>query len=64
MGSDLEPEYGPERSVNPVQRRIASTEAARDALGFETDISLEEGLSRLVDWWRAEQDAPAVEPQQ
>jgi UDP-glucose 4-epimerase len=64
MGSDLEPEYGPERSVNPVQRRIASTEAARDALGFETDISLEEGLSRLVDWWRAEQDAPAGEPQQ
>ncbi len=30
MGSDLEPEYGPERKVNPVSRRLADTAAARE----------------------------------
>jgi UDP-glucose 4-epimerase len=52
MGSDLKPEYGPERKVNPVQRRLASTTKAKELLGFEAEISLEEGLTRLVNWWR------------
>lgn len=52
MGSDLKPEYGPERKVNPVQRRLADTSKAKQLLGFETQISLEEGLRRLVSWWR------------
>jgi UDP-glucose 4-epimerase len=52
MGSDLQPEYGPERKVNPVQRRLASTAKAKKLLGFEAEISLEEGLTRLVSWWR------------
>lgn len=51
MGSDLKPEYGPERKVNSVQRRLASTTKAKDLLGFEAEISLEEGLTRLVNWW-------------
>ena len=51
MGSDLKPEYGPERKVNPVQRRLASTTKAKKLLGFEAEISLEEGLTRLVNWW-------------
>jgi nucleoside-diphosphate-sugar epimerase len=54
MGSDLEPEYGPERKVNPVSRRLADTSAARDALGFVAEVDLDEGLRRLVDWWRRE----------
>lgn len=54
MGSDLAPEHGPERSVNAVRRRIADTSAAREALGFEAKIGLDEGLTRLVEWWRAE----------
>jgi UDP-glucose 4-epimerase len=54
MGSDLEPEYGPERKVNPVPRRLADTSAARRDLGFETRVGLEEGLGRLVAWWREE----------
>jgi UDP-glucose 4-epimerase len=62
MDSDLQPEFGPERSVNPVSRRLASTEAARSKLGFEAKVSLEEGLARLVDWWRAEPTPPTVEP--
>ncbi|BAY31543.1 NAD-dependent epimerase/dehydratase [Nostoc carneum NIES-2107] len=52
MGSDLQPEYGPERKVNPVQRRLADVSKAQELLGFEAQVSLEEGLQRLVSWWR------------
>jgi UDP-glucose 4-epimerase len=52
MGSNLEPERGPERKVNPVSRRLADVEKAKRLLGFEAKIDLHEGLSRLVDWWR------------
>jgi UDP-glucose 4-epimerase len=51
MGSDLQPEYGPERKVNPVSRRMADTSRAERLLGFRAQVSLEDGLSRLVDWW-------------
>ena len=59
----LWPEFLPERTVNPVPRRLAGIEAARAALGFTAAIALEDGLRDLVDWWRAnraEPDAPAV----
>jgi UDP-glucose 4-epimerase len=54
MGSDLKPEYGPGRKVNPVQRRLASTTRAKELIGFESEVDLEEGLRRLVAWWRAQ----------
>ncbi len=57
MGSDLKPEYGPERAVNPVSRRLADTSKAARLLGFEAQIGLEDGLSRLVDWWRINKTA-------
>jgi UDP-glucose 4-epimerase len=60
MGSKLKPEYGPERSVNPVSRRLACTKKAADKLGFRSTISLDEGLSRLVDWWRVNKDKMAA----
>jgi UDP-glucose 4-epimerase len=63
MGSDVPIEYGPERAVNKVPRRLADTRSARELLGFEAEIDLEEGLRRLVDWWRAEREkgtAPAA----
>jgi UDP-glucose 4-epimerase len=53
MGSDLKPEYGPERKVNPVSRRLADTTKAETQLGFRASVSLDEGLTRLVAWWRA-----------
>lgn len=52
MGSDLKPEYGAERKVNAVQRRLADIDKAKQLLGFEAEVSLEEGLRRLVSWWR------------
>jgi UDP-glucose 4-epimerase len=54
MGVRIDPEFGPERKVNPVARRLASTEKAERMLGFRAEVSLEEGLTRLVNWWRAE----------
>jgi UDP-glucose 4-epimerase len=54
MGSTLEPEHAPARKINPVPRRLASTSAAREQLGFEAAITLEEGLQSLVAWWQAE----------
>jgi UDP-glucose 4-epimerase len=54
MGSDLDIEYGPERAVNGVTRRLADTSAAAADLGFKAEIGIEEGLAELVDWWQAE----------
>ena len=54
MASTLAPEHAPARKVNPVPRRLASTSAAREQLGFEAAITLEEGLQSLVAWWQAE----------
>jgi UDP-glucose 4-epimerase len=61
MGSDLPVEHGPARAVNGVTRRLADTELAREQLGFEAEVDLEEGLTRLVEWWRGERaGAPAL----
>lgn len=54
MGSDLQPEYGPERKVNPVPRRLADTSKAREMIGFAAQVDLEQGLRDLVAWWRAQ----------
>jgi UDP-glucose 4-epimerase len=59
MGSNLGVEHGPERPVNGVTRRLASTEAAARDLGFSASVGLTAGLTALVDWWHAEQ---TVEP--
>jgi nucleoside-diphosphate-sugar epimerase len=41
-------------SAYGMARRLSSTEAARQSLGFETSITLEQGLADLVEWWRHE----------
>ena len=58
MGADpsMVPEYGPERSVNAVARRLADTSKAEKLLGFKSQIDLEDGLRRLVAWWKANKD--------
>ena len=65
MGREgLDPVFAPERSVNPVPRRLASTSKAEKLLGFRARISLEDGLRGLVDWWRVERQGTgaAVQP--
>jgi UDP-glucose 4-epimerase len=57
----LKPEFAPERSINPVPRRLASTAKAERQLGFRATVPLEQGLAELVKWWRAERGSlPAV----
>ena len=56
MGSSLSVQYGPERKVNPVSRRLADTSKARRMLGYCAAVGLEEGLRRLVAWWRGEHE--------
>jgi UDP-glucose 4-epimerase len=57
MDSDLDIEFGPERPVNGVTRRLADVTAAARDLGFMADVHLDEGLRRLVVWWRAQRTA-------
>lgn len=49
-GSPLKPEFLPERTVNPVPRRLAATSKAKELLGFEAKVNIEEGLRRLIEW--------------
>jgi UDP-glucose 4-epimerase len=52
MGSNLEPELQPARSVSPVSYRLADVSKAERLLNLKSQVSLEEGLGRLVAWWR------------
>jgi UDP-glucose 4-epimerase len=49
-GSNLQPEFLPARSVNPVPRRLADTQKAENILGFKAKVGVEEGLRRLISW--------------
>ena len=60
MGSAGSIEYGPERKVNAVSRRLADTSRAKELLGFEATLDIEEGLRDLVAWWTSEQTKGAV----
>lgn len=60
MDSNLAPQYGPERTVNPVPRRLADIRKADRLLGFRAEVGLEEGLRGLVEWWRQERQVEAA----
>ena len=44
-------EHAPPRGVNAVPRRMADVWQAREELGFEAAVSVEDGLRALVAWW-------------
>lgn len=50
---NMEPTFEPPRKVNPVTRRLAATEHAREGIGFVAATPLDEGLRRLVAWHRS-----------
>jgi UDP-glucose 4-epimerase len=56
MNSDLGVEFGRERKVNPVPRRLADVQKAERLLGFRASTTLEDGLSSLVSWWVKERE--------
>lgn len=62
MGSELEPEHAPARSVNSVARRVAIVERAARDLGFRADTDLGSGLASLVAWWRARRASSPSQP--
>jgi UDP-glucose 4-epimerase len=57
--TDLQPEYREERKINGVRRRRASTDKARELLGYEYQVSLAQGLTELIKW-RKEQKLEAL----
>ena len=50
--SDTGIEYGPERKLTSVPRRVADVRKAKEHLGFVTEVPLIEGVRRLIDWWK------------
>jgi UDP-glucose 4-epimerase len=45
-------EFGPERKVNGVSRRLADIGRAAEELGWKPEIGMADGLRDLVAWWR------------
>jgi UDP-glucose 4-epimerase len=60
MGASMPVEHAPERAVNAVRRRLADTGSARRDLGFTASVALDDGLRRLLDWWRARKGQAVV----
>jgi UDP-glucose 4-epimerase len=60
MGSSLRPEHREARAVANVQRRRASIEKAEKMLGFKAEVSLEQGLRKLIGWRNTVKAASAV----
>lgn len=58
MDASLPVQFGPQRSVNKVPRRLADTTRAQQRLGFQAQIPLSAGLAELVQWWRCERERP------
>jgi UDP-glucose 4-epimerase len=54
-GSNVGIRYVPE-GVTFVRNRIGSTERARDEIGFEAKVDLEDGLRALIEWRQAHQE--------
>jgi nucleoside-diphosphate-sugar epimerase len=52
LDADVEPEFGPEREGD-VRDSQADIFKARKLLGFEPQVSFEDGLRRTVEWYQA-----------
>lgn len=57
--SELKPQFHEANSVNPVSRRLADISKAKKLLGFESSISLKDGLKELSKWYFEKQHPPA-----
>jgi nucleoside-diphosphate-sugar epimerase len=59
IGAQVEPDYVAPRAGD-VRDSQADITKARRLLAFEPRVSLEEGLRRTVDWYRASRASPAT----
>ncbi len=51
LDSSLEPIYGPARKGD-VRHSLASIQKARDILGYEPEVDLQEGLRKTIEWFK------------
>jgi UDP-glucose 4-epimerase len=58
--SDLKPVYKPANSINPVSRRLAGINKANKMLGYKPNISLEEGLKELTNWYYEKRNSKEI----
>jgi UDP-glucose 4-epimerase len=49
--ANLEPVHKEANSVNPVSRRLADISKAKNILGYEPSVTLEQGLKQLSQWY-------------
>jgi len=57
-GGDIDPVLGqPDETFGTV--RVADTSRAENELGFRAEVSMEEGIDRVIRWWRQEEDPPS-----
>jgi UDP-glucose 4-epimerase len=59
-GSNLRPEHREARLIANVQARRAAVEKSRQQLGFEAQVSLEQGLQELIRWRQTVRQPVAV----
>jgi len=55
MKSPLRPVYK-ERDRKLVSRRFGCPKKAREMLGFEATTSVEEGIAKVIEWWRKDKE--------
>lgn len=53
LGTTIKPEFGPTRSGD-IQHSCASLEKAKRVLGYEPQISFEDGLRETIEWYKFE----------
>ena len=49
--------YGPPR-LGDIRESVADPSLSKNVLGFQAEVTLEEGLDRYLDWYRAEIEKP------
>ena len=49
--ADVEPEYKPPRTGD-ILHSLADITKARELLGYEPRVGLEEGLRKTIEWWK------------
>ncbi len=59
MGSSMRPVHK-ERDRKLVSRRFGCPKKAREMLGFETKVSVEEGIAGIIDWWKRDKEKSSV----
>jgi dTDP-L-rhamnose 4-epimerase len=61
LGKDIEPEFVGQHREGDIRHCVADITKARNLLGYEPKVNLEEGLAALLDWVKDQKPADHVE---